>query len=318
MTNQQQEEQVCQLKLQGVSHRDISEQVFGVRSKASTVHYILKRRGLLGGDGENASDSDTGARILLLDIETAPMEAYIWSQWQKFISLDMLKVDWYIIAWAAKWLGEDEIYYKDVRATVGEEEDGSIMGDLWDLLDEADIVVTQNGDKFDIPKINSRFLANGYQPPSPYRKVDILKINKRVFGHTSNKLEYLAEKFNVHFKKLQHEMFPGFKLWKACLNKVSAAWEEMEVYNKHDVLSLEELYIKLAPWDNKHPNVNVYTDSHDVKCTCGCTEWERYGYAYTNLSRFQQYRCKKCGKVQRGRVNLLSKEKRKSLTMNVL
>jgi len=119
LTNQQQEEQVCQLKLQGVSHRDISEQVFGVRSKASTVHYILKRRGLLGGDGENASDSDTGARILLLDIETAPMEAYIWSQWQKFISLDMLKVDWYIIAWAAKWLGEDEIYYKDVRATVG-------------------------------------------------------------------------------------------------------------------------------------------------------------------------------------------------------
>lgn len=316
--SQEQEQLIADLKKAGVPHRDISEAVFGVRSRASTVHYVLDRLGLLSPKPEKLPEKRTKPRILSLDIETAPMLAYIWSLWQQGVGLNMLQKDWYIISWAAKWVGEQGIFYQDIRETVGKEEDASILPDLWELLNEADMVLTQNGKKFDIKKINSRFLSAGMRPPRPYKHVDILQINKRVFGHTSNKLEYIAEKFNIEFKKLKHKNFPGFELWEACLAGDQKAWDEMEVYNKHDILSLEEYYVKVAPWDNRHPNVNLYSESLDRTCTCGCTDWVRDGFARTNLSVFEQYRCTNCGAFQRGRKNLLSKEKRNSLQMNVL
>ena len=49
MYKQSDVDKVCELKLQGMKHRDISEAVWGVRTRASTVHYILKARGLVGG-----------------------------------------------------------------------------------------------------------------------------------------------------------------------------------------------------------------------------------------------------------------------------
>jgi hypothetical protein len=86
----------------------------------------------------------------------------------------------------------------------------------------------------------------------------------------------------------------------------------MEVYNKHDVLSLEELYLKLAPWHHQL-DFNLYTDSEEVHCRCGCTKFEKRGYAYTASGKYQRYLCKKCGAWTRGKDNLLTREKRKSL-----
>lgn len=91
------------------------------------------------------------------------------------------------------------------------------------------------------------------------------------------------------------------------------AWQEMEDYNKLDVLSLEELYYKLAPWDSKLPNFDVYTN--DVSSN---EDWEHVGYHYTNLSKFDKYRNKNTGQYRRGRTNLLSKEKRQSLLANIV
>ena len=318
MPTAEQRQEIARLKKLGTKHRDISEAVFGKRTAASTVHYVLKEMGLVGGGQEKAVQKPSGARILLFDIETAPLKAFVWSMWQHGFGLEMLKDDWFILSWSAKWLGEDEVFYQDLRGKVEHEDDSELLGDLWQLLDEADIVVTQNGVKFDTKKCNARFLANGYQPPSPYKQVDTLRIAKKHFGFTSNKLEYMADKFNVHFKKLDHAKFGGFKLWKECLNDNLDAWKEMEEYNRHDVLALEELYIRLRPWDNTHPNLNLYTDVHSHVCSCGCKEFVKAGYHVTQVSKFQRWRCTKCGKAVRDRENLLTKDKRKSLKVNVV
>ena len=91
----------------------------------------------------------------------------------------------------------------------------------------------------------------------------------------------------------------------------------MEKYNKYDVLSLEELYYILAPWDRKHPNFALLTGSETPVCRCGSTEFTRNGYAYTQVSKFQKYRCKKCGAETRGRTNVLDKDVRSALHMNI-
>ena len=325
-TTEKQELAVCELKLAGAKHRDISEAVFGTRSRASTVHYILKRRGLVGGGEEKPSKKLTAPNILTFDIETAPCLSYHWGLWQQNIGLNMTVRDWAVISWSAKWLDSDEVLYDDCRgffdgsasSIFNEIDDHDLVVGIWNLLDKADIVITQNGKKFDVRKLNARFLRHGLQPPSSYKHIDTLQIAKRHFGFTSNKLEYMTDKFCVKYKKLKHGKFPGFDLWKECMIGNEAAWEEMREYNQYDVLSLEELAFKLAPWSNQIPNLDMYHNETDNACFCGSTSWTHNGYAYTNLSKFDKFKCDSCGAEKRGRVNLLSKEKRKSLNMNVL
>ena len=307
-------DKICELKLQGMKHRDISEYIWGVRTRASSVHYILKARGLVGGVVKHTKD---GPKVLTLDIETAPIIGKVWSLWQNNVSLNQIVNDWYVLSWSAKWLHEDHVMYEDKRDSWQDQDDKQLLQHIWELLDEADVIVTQNGKKFDAKKLNARFIINGYQPPSSYKHIDTLEIAKRKFGFTSNKLEYMTDKLCVTYKKLKHGKFPGFELWKECLAGNMEAWDEMEEYNRYDVLSLEELYYIIRPWDNKHPNFNLYQESVGVKCRCGSNRLVKDGFAYTNLSKFQRYRCADCGAESRGRENLLDKEQRKKLHMNI-
>ena len=44
--------------------------------------------------------------ILLLDIETSPVVAWVWGLRDQNVGLNMIKEDWYVLSWAAKWLGD--------------------------------------------------------------------------------------------------------------------------------------------------------------------------------------------------------------------
>jgi hypothetical protein len=59
----------------------------------------------------------------------------------------------------------------------------------------------------------------------------------------------MSKKFNVNYKKQEHEEFSGFKLWDQCLKGNLKAWKSMELYNTFDVLATEELFTKLAVFD---------------------------------------------------------------------
>ena len=315
---EEQVEQIIALKQAGISNREIARTELGSESRESTVRGILKRQG-----NEVFSLQKAAAdlpNVLVLDIETAPLLGAVWSIWQQNVGLNQIERDWFILSYSAKWLGapEDEVLYEDLSGYVAEEDDTVLLRSLWNLLDKADVVITQNGIKFDTKKINARFIFNGFQPPSSYKHIDTLVIAKKNFGFTSNKLEYMTDKLCVKYKKLTHGKFAGFSLWKECLKDNPEAWVEMREYNVHDVLSLEELYYIMSPWHKAHPNFNLYTDKAVNTCSCGADDWKNYGYHFTSLSKFQRYRCGSCGAEKRGRENLFSKEKRASLTMNII
>lgn len=190
-------------------------------------------------------------KVLILDIETAPMLSYVWGLFDQNIPLNMLVKDWFILSWTAKWLHEGKVMYKDQRGKKGKslENDKSLLVPLFKLMDEADIILGQNSNAFDIKKINSKFLEHGLGVPSPFKKIDTYVLAKRHFSLTSNKLEYMSKKFNVKYKKQDHEEFSGFKLWDECMKGNLKAWKCMEKYNNFDVLATEELFLKLAEFD---------------------------------------------------------------------
>ena len=178
------------------------------------------------------------------------------------------------------------------------EDDSSLLVNIWKLLDKADIVITQNGKSFDQKKLYARFVMNGMQPPSSSKHVDTCEIARRRFGFTSNSLEYMTEKICKKYKKLKHAKFAGFKLWTECLKGNKKAWNEMEKYNKNDVLSLEELYTVLMPWHNSI-NFDLYNEKKEYVCQCGSKRVNANGIHYTATTSVQRLRCVDCGAEHR-------------------
>lgn len=250
----------------------------------------------------------TGPKILALDIETAPVLAYCWGLFDQNIGLNQIKSDWHLLSVSAKWLNEpaSKVMYVDQRRARDIEDDRELLKFAWKLLDECDVLLTQNGVKFDSKKLNARFVLNGFKPPSPYKHIDTLKIAKKRFAFTSNKLEYMSDKLCTKYKKLKSTKFPGFELWKQCLSGNLDAWKEMERYNCHDVLALEELYSKLQPWDSP-VNLSLYHDDGQTRCDCGSTQLTKRGYNYTEGGKFQRLQCTACGAWMSLRQNLLGK-----------
>jgi hypothetical protein len=161
---------------------------------------------------------------------------------------------------------------------------------IYALLDIADAVVTYNGDKFDLPVLNKEFLLCGLNPPSPYKKIDLLRTVRRNFRFASNKLDHVSQQLGLG-KKVDHE---GFELWLKCMNKDADAWKKMEEYNVQDVILLEKLYHKLMPWIQSHPNQNLFSDEH-ICPSCASPKIQKRGTSISSTGVYQRYQCRACG-----------------------
>lgn len=254
------------------------------------------------------------AKILLLDIETSPNMAYVWKFFKENIGVKQVVAHTEIMSFACKWLGDPVTTYWDKRDL----DETGLLEELWEWLNDADMVVAHNGSRFDLPTINGRFLVAGITPPSPYKIIDTCTIARNEFNFPSNSLAYLSSIFGV-VEKDDHKKFPGFELWLECLKDNPEAWEEMEKYNIQDVTTLEQVYLKMRPFMRKHPNVGVF-DANDLPVCpkCGSSHLQYRGYATTAVSRFHRFQCNDCGGWGRSRLNVLSKEKRLSLMVNAI
>ena len=248
--------------------------------------------------------------ILAFDIETAPIDARVWGLWKQNVGLKQIVEDWHVLCWCAKWVGSNEVMtcalpdfdtYKDDPRN-----DIHVLNTLYELLDKADIVIAHNGDGFDLPKVNARLIIQGFTPYSPVRSIDTLKTARRVFGFTSNKLDYIANALGVG----QKIDTGGFELWNGCLDGDKKSWAKMVDYCAHDTTLLEGVYLKTRAWDNRHPNLGLYVDdtrAGKVLCpVCGSDNIRKDGTRThkTNMSKFQRYHCNNCHSWPRGRKNL--------------
>lgn len=258
----------------------------------------------------------TSPRVLIIDIETSPIISYTWGLFDQNVALNQVLQDWNILSYAAKFLGESKIYYNDLSKSKDVHNDKNLLEEIWKLLDEADIVIGQNSISFDVKKIKSRMIIHGMKPPSSFKQVDTMRIAKKHFNFTSNKLEYLSKTLCTKHEKLSHKEFAGFELWRECLKGNKKAWAQMKAYNIEDVRATEELYTKLQPFDNSI-NYNLYTDTESTICSCGSTEFHKNGYCYTSMGKYQRYSCKKCGAEVRGKNNVFNEDKKLSLRPKV-
>lgn len=229
-------------------------------------------------------------KLLFLDIETAPNTVHVWGLFNQDVGLNQIVDAGYTLCWAAKWRGEDTIYHSSIA-------DGNehMLRQVHVLLDEADAVVTYNGKRFDIPTLNKEFIKIGLTPPAPYKQIDLLSTARTQFKFASNKLDYVAQFLGLG-AKLQHK---GHDLWKGCMEGDSEALEQMEAYNKHDVVLLERVYEVMLPWVKGHANHSVLAG--ELVCPkCGGKHFQRRGQALSSAGAYPRFHCQSCGAWFRG------------------
>jgi uncharacterized protein YprB with RNaseH-like and TPR domain len=179
-------------------------------------------------------------KILLLDIETTPLQVYTWGLWDQNIGINQIIKSTEMMCFGAKWLGQKSVTFKSVH------HDGkkAMLEELHKLMDEADVLVGWNSAAFDHKHISREFLENQMSPPSPVKDLDLMTIVKANFQFPSNKLDYVAQKLGAG-SKVKHS---GFELWIKCMDGDDRAWKEMKKYQIQDVQLLDNLYDILLPW----------------------------------------------------------------------
>jgi DNA polymerase elongation subunit (family B) len=166
---------------------------------------------------------------------------------------------------------------------------GTMLSRLWALLDEADIVVSWNGDSFDLPWIRGELATAGYTPPSAFISVDLIK-TARSFRLDSNRLDDVAQLYGRGSKMDTG----GIDLWKACLAGDRKAWDKMRRYNRRDVILTERLLDDLWPWIKNLPHRGQWTRDRECCPSCGSTDLTLVGITYTKTLEYPKLRCDDC------------------------
>jgi DNA polymerase elongation subunit (family B) len=243
----------------------------------------------------------SGPKILTLDIETFPIMAWTFSTKNAFIGPSNIIQPAKMVSWAAKWHDTDEVMF---MSEFHQDHKRMVKG-IHRLLDMADIVVTYNGKRFDIPHIQREIEVLKLGIPAPYQQIDLFQVCKRLFRFSTGNLDQAVTELGLG-KKVEHE---GFGLWLKCIAGDADAWSRFKEYNKHDVVLTERLLDRVIAWGGTGiPNFGLWVDEPRPVCpkpTCGSTRMQRRGTTQTQVSRFQRYQCQECGGWSRGgtRVN---------------
>lgn len=239
-------------------------------------------------------------QILNLDIEVAPAIVVVWDPKPRYISPEKVLSPRRMLCFAGKWLGEDDMFF------FSEWDDGreAMLNQIWQLLDQADAVLHYNGQRFDIPYIQTEFVQAELPPPSPYAQIDLFRAVVKQFNFMSNSLDSVSKALGTAHK-LSHE---GFSLWTKVMAGDRQAQCKMEEYNCQDLFANEDLYQRILPWIPNHPSYAVI-DGHGCP-QCGSSRVEASGRAYTAVSVYPRYVCRDCGKWLRGSHRLAGAELR--------
>lgn len=231
------------------------------------------------------------SKVLVLDIETRPTLAYVWRLFKENVGLPQIVDPGGMICVGAKWVGEREMFmFSD-----WEHGHDGMVREIHKLMSEADAVVTYNGDKFDLPKLNGEFLLAGLKPIPPLTSIDVYKTFRHKLGFLSNKLAFVGPLLKVG-AKVKHE---GFELWSKVQEGDERARKKMERYCAQDVRLLERVYKKIRPFIHNHPHMGK---TKGTACgACESTKLQSRGYRRTKTLRIQRIQCQACGSWQDGK-----------------
>lgn len=239
-------------------------------------------------------------RILLFDIETLPNlkeVMKIYPRLSAYPGLTLKASITSVICFGYKWLGESKSAkclnawdYKSWEKDVND--DKEIVKAAYELICDADAVVTQNGKKFDFKFIQTRLMHHKLPLLPKIQHLDTKCIAKQHLSIFNNSLDIMA-KFLTDTKKMDNG---GWDLWVDVINKEPKALKLMERYCKQDVIATEKVFERLRPLVSNMPNFNIFRrDGIECCPNCGGFNIINNGWRSTATKRYKRIACKDCG-----------------------
>lgn len=235
--------------------------------------------------------------IILFDIETSPVKVTTFSLYPNSIHHSNVIKDWHIFTICWKKLGEKRVHSVSLtddptRFKKDHADDFYVVSEFAKVLREADAIIGHNIDKFDVKKFNTRLIYHKMKPVPKIHQIDTLKMWKKIASATSNRLDYLGKYLGFGQKTHTSE-----GLWMRALDGEAKAIKEMTNYCKNDVVILEELYTRIAPYAVGHPHLGAIAgkDRKESCPNCGGSDLvnSKTRYSAAGVERVQK-QCKSC------------------------
>lgn len=233
-------------------------------------------------------------RIVSFDLEVAPALGWFYPPtWETGILKTEQRQRLMSFAWQV--VGEKKITAMNLSHTdtykVDPHNDKLLAIELHKVLTDADILLGQNSDNFDIKMANYFFIMNDLEPVPPHKTIDTKKIAKRYFRFANNTLDNLGEelgfggKTKITYKDLWYDAF---------ILGDKKSWKLMDIYCKNDVDKTTKIYLKMRGFMRSHPNLARLSGEFDSCPGCGGFNYRVRAYRFTTMSRYHQYSCNDC------------------------
>ncbi len=239
-----------------------------------------------------------------MDIETSPLQAWVWQTGKQFVGHKQLVKDhsrYGIICVAYCWNNNKPA--QSIDWGYDQQDTGRLIKEFDEIVKEADMVIGKNSDRFDNKMINSARMFAGLPGMPEWIKYtdDLEKQMRKYLRLPSQSLDYISHQLGLG-GKIKME----FQDWINIVERNDGGWKsfhKMIKYNKKDVIDTRTLWYHLL--EHFEPKFNMATFNDERLCCrhedCGSINLKRNGTRYQGKTRYQEYRCLDCDRYA-GRV----------------
>jgi len=227
---------------------------------------------------------------LFFDLETSPCIGFFWKPGYKLnISHDNIISENAVICASYKWQDEKKVH----TLTWNKGDDKKLLEKFLPIAMRADEIIAHNGDRYDIPWLNTRALKHGIGPVPIWKTVDTLAIARKRFRFNSNRLDYIG-KFLFGEGKIE----TSFGLWRdIVMNNCPKAMKKMVKYCEKDVVLLQNVWEEIEKYHNVKSHVGVLAGKERWSCPhCASENVSKSKTRTTAGGGIQhQMKCNDCG-----------------------
>lgn len=225
------------------------------------------------------------ARIMFLDIETTNLNANFG----------------YILC--ISWKFNDEKKVRTISITdfprfkTDPTNDKDVVKNFAKELPKADIICGHYSSRFDIPFVNSRLLNHNLNPLPPMPHIDTWRVARYNMKLNSNRLASITAFFS-----LEEKTPLSGPIWIKAMAGHKPSIRYVVKHCEQDVLVLEQVYNKIRPLINNHPNVNIVDTNRSGKAACPVCggKVQKRGFRIARVRKSQRYHCQGCGAWSQG------------------
>ena len=182
------------------------------------------------------------------------------------------------------------------------------MRAVWDVFNEADLIIGHNADRFDARHLMGGWAEMGLPAPSPYKVIDTLKIARGTFAYESNTLDALNKRLGIDAKTDKYDS----RVAKAAVAGDKEAQDRIRFYNMGDIAASEALFDRLRPYARNIPHLGMWSDDEMACPSCGSTMTATGKTVHANVQRYEHLHCPNCGAHARGTTTLKSPTRTRS------